>query len=76
MKNVHIIQSELKLTDSQFNTLAEYGYCDMIMEHETVKEWQYRMREAMMEEEGMEEELGEPIWEPGHKNILINIFNK
>ena len=73
---MHRIQKELKLTGKQFNTLAEYGYCDMILQDEPIKQWQQRMKEGMMEEESFEKELGESIWEPGDKRILIEILNK
>ena len=41
-----------------------------------VKQWQSRMMEAMMEEEGIEMEIGEPLRRPGDKNKLISIFNR
>ncbi len=72
-----IITKELNLTDKEFSVLADYGYCDQfILGQMTVPQWQSRMKEAMMEEETMEMELGEPLWNPGDKNIIINILNR
>jgi len=62
----------LQLTEKEFMTLASYGYTDHFSGGD-IKQWQQRMLECMMEEEGMEEEFG-PIWEGNDKNILINIF--
>ncbi len=68
---------ELKLSEKEFSVLADYGYCDhFIPSQMTVQHWQNRMKEAMMEDEGMEMELGEPIFRPGDKNIIIRVLNK
>jgi hypothetical protein len=70
-----ILTEELNLTEKEFNLLANYAYCDQFdSKTQSVNEWQQRQLEAMMEEEGMEEECGEPMWEPGDKNKLMNIF--
>ena len=69
-----ILTEELNLTEKEFNLLANYAYCDQFdSKTQSVNEWQQRQLEAMMEEEGMEAELGEPMWEPGDKNKLMNI---
>ena len=69
-----ILMEELKLTDAEFSLLADYAYCDMMREGQSVTEWQRERLEGMMEEEGIEAELGEPLWRPGDKNKLIDIF--
>lgn len=43
---------------------------------ETIPEFQNFLREAMMEDEGLEAELGESVWQGNDKNILINIMNR
>lgn len=68
---------ELNLTEKEFSILADYGYCDQFIPGQmTVQQWQSRMKEAMMEEETMEMELGESIFRPGDKRTIINILNK
>jgi hypothetical protein len=75
MSAKQVLTEALGLTEKEFNTLADYAYCDQFdPASQSVKEWQSRMLEAMMEEEGMEAELGEPLWAPGDKRILMNIF--
>jgi len=69
-----ILTEALNLTEKEFSTLADYAYCDMMRKDQTVEEWQRERLEGMMEEEGIERELGEPLWEPGDKDICINIF--
>ncbi len=69
-----ILTEALNLTEKEFSTLADYAYCDMMRKDQTVEEWQRERLESMMEEEGIERELGEPLWEPGDKDICINIF--
>lgn len=76
MSNVkEILTQALGLTEKEFSTLADYAYCDQFdPTRQTVSQWQSRMKEAMMEEEGMEMELGESLWNPGDKQILMNIL--
>jgi hypothetical protein len=69
-----ILTEALNLTEKEFSTLADYAYCDMMRTDQTVEQWQRERLEGMMEEEGIEQELGEPLWEPGDKDICINIF--
>ena len=70
-----ILTEALSLTEKEFDLLASYAYCDRFNpEEQTVSEWQRNQLEAMMEEEGIQAELGEPLWEPGDKNKLISIF--
>jgi hypothetical protein len=77
MGTKEILTKELGLTEKEFGVLADYAYCDQFIPGEmTVQQWQSRMKEAMMEEETMEMELGEPLWNPGDKNIIINILNR
>lgn len=75
MKVKKILKKELNITDKEFDLLANYAYSDRFNPNtQSVKEWQRNQLEAMMEEEGMEAELGEPMWEPGDKNKLMDIF--
>jgi hypothetical protein len=75
MSGKDILMMELKLTKKEFNLLADYAYCDRFdPTTQSVSEWQRSQLEAMMEEEGMEAEYGEPMWNPGDKNKLISIF--
>lgn len=70
-----ILTQALSLTEKEFSTLADYAYCDHFdPRNQTVSQWQSWMREAMMEEEGMEMELGESLWNPGDKQILMSIL--
>ncbi len=69
-----ILTDALNLTKKEFDTLASYAYCDMMRKDQTVEEWQRERLEGMMEEEGIEQELGEPLWEPGDKRICMDIF--
>jgi len=69
-----ILTEALNLTDAEFELLADYAYCDMMRKDQTVEDWQRERLEGMMEEEQMEHELGEPMWRPGDKNKLIDIF--
>ena len=70
MGTKEILTKELGLTEKEFGVLADYAYCDQFIPGEmTVQQWQSRMKEAMME-------LGEPLWNPGDKNIIINILNR
>lgn len=72
-----ILTQELNLTPREFDTLADYGYCDHFVPGEmTVQQWQGRMKEAMMEDEMMEMELGESLFKPGDKGIIIRILNR
>lgn len=77
-KTKELLMTTLRLTEKEWDTLANYGYCDHfgMVGRDTVASWQNWMREAMMEEEGMEAELGEPIWQGNDKNILISILNR
>lgn len=69
--------NELNLTEKEFNTLADYAYCDHFVPGQmTIQQWQNRMKEAMMEDEMAEMELGESIFRPGDKGIIINILNR
>ena len=76
MKTKQELTQALNLTGKEFGLLADYAYCDQFMPGGDVKQWQSRMKEAMMEEEGIEMEIGEPIWRPGDKDKLISIFNR
>jgi len=78
MSNVkEILTNELNLTEREFNTLANYAYCDHFVPGEmTVQQWQGRMREAMMEDEMLEMELGESVFNPGDKSTIISILNR
>jgi len=68
---------ELNLSEKEFSVLADYGYCDQFIPGQmSVKQWQSRMKEAMMEDEMVEMELGEPIFRPGDKDTIIGILNK
>ena len=69
-----ILTEALNLTEAEFRLLADYAYCDMIRKDQSVADWQRERLEGMMEEEQMEYELGEPMWRPGDKNKLIDIF--
>ncbi len=69
-----ILTEALNLTEKEFGVLADYAYCDMMRKDQTVEDWQRERLEGMMEEEGIEQELGEPLWNPGDKNICIDIF--
>jgi hypothetical protein len=70
-----ILTQALGLTEKEFSTLADYAYCDQFVPSQmSVAQWQSRMKEAMMEEEQMEQELGESLWNPGDKRILMNIL--
>ena len=67
----------LNLTEKEFNTLADYAYCDHFVPGQmTIDQWQSRMKEAMMEDEMFEMESGESIFRPGDKGIIINILNR
>lgn len=71
------LTKELNLTEKEFSVLADYGYCDQFIPGQmTVQQWQSRMKEAMMEEEMIEMELGESLFNPGDKNTIINILNR
>jgi hypothetical protein len=68
---------ELNLSEKEFSVLADYGYCDQFIPGQmSVQQWQSRMKEAMMEDEMAEMELGESIFRPGDKGIIIRILNK
>ena len=69
-----ILTESLNLTKKEWETLADYAYCDYMREGQTVSEWQRERLESMMEEEGIEQELGEPLWEPGDKERCIKVF--
>lgn len=72
-----ILTKELNLTKKEFDTLADYAYCDHFVPGEmTVQQWQNRMKEAMMEDEMLEMELGESIFETGDKSRIISILNR
>ena len=73
-----ILTEGLKLTEKEFDLLASYAYADHFgaVGRETIPEFQNWMRQAMMEEEGMEVELGEPIWQGNDKDVLMNILNR
>lgn len=72
-----ILIRALDLSEKEFSVLADYGYCDhFIPDQMTVQQWQSRMKEAMMEDEMAEMELGESIFRPGDKNIIINVLNR
>jgi hypothetical protein len=77
MGTKEILTKELGLTEKEFGVLADYGYCDQFIPSEmTTQQWQSRMKEAMMEDEMAEMELGESIFRQGDKNIIINILNR
>ncbi len=78
MSNVkEILTRELNLTPEEFDTLANYAYCDhFILGEMTVQQWQSRMKEAMMEDEVFEMETGESIFEAGDKSKIISILNR
>ena len=76
MKVKEQLTQSLNLTTEEFNLLADYAYCDQFIPGGDIKQWQSRMKEAMMEEEMMEMEIGESIWRPGDKSKLIDIFNR
>jgi len=78
MNNIkEILVKELNLTEKEFSVLADYAYCDRFNPNtQSVSEWQQRQKESIMEEEMMEMELGESLWRPGDKNIIINILNR
>ena len=69
-----ILTESLNLTEKEWETLANYAYSDYMREGQTVSEWQRERLESMMEEEGIERELGEPLWEPGDKERCIKVF--
>ena len=72
-----ILTKELNLTKKEFDTLADYAYCDHFVPGEmTVQQWQNRMKEAMMEDEMFEMETGERIFEAGDKSRIISILNR
>lgn len=72
-----ILVNELNLTKKEFDTLADYAYCDHFVPGEmTVQQWQARMKEAMMEDEMLEMETGERIFEAGDKSRIISILNR
>ncbi len=73
-----ILVEGLKLTEKEFDVLASYAYADHfgMAGRETIPEFQNFLREAMMEDEGLEAELGESVWQGNDKNILINIMNR
>jgi hypothetical protein len=75
MTGKEILMKSLNLTDKEFSLLADYAYCDRFNpKDQTVSQWQQRQIEAVMEEEGIEQEIGEPLWRPGDKSKLISIF--
>ena len=75
MRVKKILKKELNITDKEFDLLANYAYSDRFNpDTQSVSEWQQSQLEAMMEEESMEAELGEPMWRLGDKNKLMNIF--
>jgi len=77
MEIKRILTEALNLNGKEWNALANYAYCDRFNpKTQTIEEWQDRQKEAMMEEEQMELELGESMWEPGVKGMLISIFNR
>ena len=69
-----ILTESLSLTKKEWDTLANYAYCDYMREGQTVSEWQRERIESMVEEEFIEQDMGEPLWEPGDKDICIRIF--
>jgi len=72
-----ILVNELNLTKKEFDTLADYAYCDHFIPGEmTVQQWQGRMKEAMMEDEMFEMETGERIFKAGDKSRIISILNR
>ena len=66
----------LQVSESEWEALCNYGYADHYNPDETLQQWQFKMREAMMEDEGMEIELGESIFEGNDKNLIINVLNR
>lgn len=77
MTTKEILTRELNLTEKEFNTLADYAYCDNFIPGQmTVQQWQSRMKEAMMEDELAEAEAGISLFAPGAKRTIINILNR
>lgn len=64
----------LGVTEKEWDVLSSYAYTDMWRPGQSIQEWQRERLEGMMEEEQMEQELGESIWEPGDKRICMNVF--
>ena len=72
-----ILTEGLNLTEKEFSILADYAYCDHFIPGQmTIQQWQSRMKEAMMEDEMLEMELGESIFEAGDKSRIISILNR
>ena len=72
-----ILTEGLNLTEKEFSILADYAYCDHFIPGQmTIKQWQSRMKEAMMEDEMAEMEAGISLFRSGDKNVIINILNR
>ena len=77
MNAKEILTSSLSLTEKEFGTLADYGYCDLFNpKQETVSQWQHRMKQSMMEEEQIGLEEGISIWEGNDQSVLYRLFNR
>ena len=71
-----LLEKELNITQREWSVLCDYGYADQLFVSSSVQHWQSRMKEAMMEDEMMEMELGESLFNPGDKNTIINVLNR
>ena len=78
MKNEtqQLFERDLNVTEKEWKVLANYGYADQYYGCSDVQQWQFKMREAMMEDEGFEMESGEKIFQRNDKNTIINILNR
>ena len=68
------LEQVLKITKEEWNILCSYGYTDRFYMFDDVASWQQGQLEAIMEEEQIEMELGEPLWEGNDKNVIIDIM--
>lgn len=71
-----IFEKELNVTADEWSALINYGYADQYYGCDDILQWQRKMREAMMEDEGLEMELGEYIFLGNDKNLIINVLNR
>jgi hypothetical protein len=69
------LKKSLNLTDKEHMTLANYGLCDTY-DGGSVPTWQHQTMNEVKHFDQMEMELGEPVFEPGDKSIIISILNR
>jgi hypothetical protein len=66
----------LDVSEKEWTALCNYGYADHYNPDETLKIWQNRMKEAMMEDQEFEMKSGERIFKGNDKNLIINVLNR